>query len=384
MTLQRQIGFWLGSLLVCVLLLVLLRDVLLPFVAALALAYLLDPLADRLERIGMSRLTATISILIVFLLIFVIGLVLLAPLLGQQLAGLVARLPADAAKLQALVMERGAPWLERLGGAKLAADAQSSLGNLVGEATKWVGSVLQSLWTGGTAIVGVFSLLVLTPVIAFYLLVDWDRMVAAVDSWLPLDHRDTIRGLLHEMDVAIAGFLRGQALVCLLLGSFYAIGLSMLGVNFGALIGIISGFLSFIPYVGSLTGLVLSVGVATVQFWPDWTWPLATLGVFAAGQFLEGNIFQPKFVGDSIGVHPVWLMFALLAFGTLFGFVGLLLAVPLAAVIGVLCRFALRQYLASNIYHGGDAAKIAQAKAKDIKAKDIKAKDVKARIGTEA
>ena len=188
--------------------------------------------------------------------------------------------------------------------------------------------------------------------LAFYLLVDWDRMVATVDSWLPRDHRDTIRGLLHEMDMAIAGFLRGQALVCVLLGGFYAIGLSIVGVNFGALIGIISGLLSFIPYVGSLTGLVLSVGVATVQFWPDWTWPLATLGVFLAGQFLEGNIFQPKFVGDSIGVHPVWLMFALLAFGSLFGFVGLLLAVPLSAVIGVLCRFALRQYLASNLYRG--------------------------------
>jgi predicted PurR-regulated permease PerM len=347
-----------------VLFLVVLRDVLLPFIAALALAYLLDPLADRLERLGMSRLAATILILVVFLLLFVIALVLLVPLLGQQLAGLVARLPGDAAKLQALVLERGGPWLERLGGTQLTEDARNSLGNLVGEATKWVGSVLQSLWTGGTAIIGVFSLLVLTPVIAFYLLVDWDRMVATVDSWLPLDHRETIRGLLREMDGSIAGFLRGQALVCLLLGLFYAIGLSMLGVNFGALIGIISGFLSFIPYVGSLTGLVLSVGVAIVQFWPDWTWSLATLAVFAAGQFLEGNILQPKLVGNSIGVHPVWLMFALLAFGSLFGFVGLLLAVPLAAVIGVLCRFALRQYLASNIYHGGSAAKAAEARAR--------------------
>lgn len=364
MTLQRQIGFWLGSLIAFVLLLVLLRDVLLPFIAALALAYLLDPLADRLERMGMNRLAATIVILVVFLLLFVLVLVLLVPLLGQQLAGLVARLPSDAAKLQALVLERGAPWLERFGGEKLTQEAQNSLGNLVGEATKWVGGLLQSLWSGGTAIVGVFSLLVLTPVIAFYLLVDWDRMVATVDGWLPLDHRDTIRGLLHEMDLAIAGFLRGQALVCLLLGTFYAIGLSLVGVNFGALIGIISGFLSFIPYVGSLTGLVLSVGVATVQFWPDWTWPLATLGVFLAGQFLEGNIFQPKFVGDSIGVHPVWLMFALLAFGSLFGFVGLLLAVPLAAVIGVLCRFALRQYLTSRLYYGDDAAHAAEAAAR--------------------
>lgn len=364
MTLQRQIGFWLGSLIVFVLLLVLLRDVLLPFIAALALAYLLDPLADRLERMGMNRLAATIVILVVFLLLFVLVLVLLVPLLGQQLAGLVARLPSDAAKLQAIVLERGAPWIERFGGEKLTQEAQNSLGNLVGEATKWVGGLLQSLWSGGTAIIGVFSLLVLTPVIAFYLLADWDRMVETVDGWLPLDHRDTIRGLLHEMDVAIAGFLRGQALVCLLLGTFYAIGLSLVGVNFGALIGIISGFLSFIPYVGSLTGLVLSVGVAIVQFWPDWTWPLVTLGVFLAGQFLEGNIFQPKFVGDSIGVHPVWLMFALLAFGSLFGFVGLLLAVPLAAVIGVLCRFALRQYLASRLYHGSDAGRAAEAKAR--------------------
>jgi len=371
MSLQRQIGFWLGSLLVFVLLLVLLRDVLLPFIAALALAYLLDPLADRLERVGMNRLTATIVILVIFLFLFVLGLVLLMPLLGQQLAGLVARLPEDAAKLQSLVLERGAPWLERFGGGELAKQAQSSLGDLVGQATKWVGGLLQSLWTGGTAIVGVFSLLVLTPVIAFYLLVDWDRMIATVDNWLPRDHRDTIRGLAHEMDIAIAGFLRGQALVCLLLGTFYAIGLSLIGVNFGALIGIISGFLSFIPYVGSLTGLVLSVGVATVQFWPDWTWPLATLGVFFAGQFLEGNIFQPKFVGDSIGVHPVWLMFALLAFGSLFGFVGLLLAVPLAAVIGVLSRFLLRQYLASRLYHGNEIATEAKARAKARRGSDV-------------
>lgn len=363
MSLQRQLAFWALALAAVILALLLLRDVLLPFIAALALAYLLDPLADRLERLGMRRLTATIVILCVFLLVFVLGLVLLMPLLSQQLADLVARLPADAAKLQALVMERGAPLLERFGGAKLAADAQSSLGNLVGEATKWAGGLLQSLWSGGTAIIGVFSLLVLTPVIAFYLLVDWDHMVTTVDGWLPLEHRETIRGLLREMDAAIAGFLRGQALVCLLLGLFYAIGLSLLGVNFGALIGIISGFLSFIPFVGSLTGLVLSVGVAIVQFWPDWTMPLATLAVFAVGQFIEGNILQPKLVGDSIGVHPVWLMLALLAFGSLFGFVGLLLAVPLAAVIGVLMRFALRQYLASDLYHGGDVQETAGARS---------------------
>jgi predicted PurR-regulated permease PerM len=149
--------------------------------------------------------------------------------------------------------------------------------------------------------------------------------------------------------------VRGQATVCIVLGTFYAIGLSLIGLNFGALIGITAGFLSFIPYVGSLTGLILSVGVAIVQFWPDFKWVLATLGVFAFGQFVEGNILSPKLVGASVGLHPVWLMFALLAFGTLFGFVGLLLAVPLAAAVGVVARHGLKRYLASPLYHGGQA-----------------------------
>jgi predicted PurR-regulated permease PerM len=209
------------------------------------------------------------------------------------------------------------------------------------------------LWSGGQAIISVFALLVITPVVAFYLLVDWDRMVATVDGWVPLRHRDTVRELAWEMHQAIAGFVRGQAAVCALLGLFYAVGLSLVGLNFAVLIGLTAGLLSFIPYVGSLTGLMVSVGVAVVQFWPDWTWILATLGVCVAGQFIEGNILSPKLVGASVGLHPVWLMFALLAFGSLFGFVGLLLAVPLAAMVGVLARFALRRYMASPLYLGG-------------------------------
>jgi predicted PurR-regulated permease PerM len=159
--------------------------------------------------------------------------------------------------------------------------------------------------------------------------------------------------LAREINRAIAGFIRGQATVCLVLGTFYAVGLSLIGLNFGALIGMFAGLLSFVPYVGSLAGLVLSVGVAVVQFWPDWTWIGATLGLFITGQFIEGNILSPKLVGASVGLHPVWLMFALFAFGALLGFVGLLLAVPLAAIAGVLGRFALRRYLASALYHDG-------------------------------
>src|SRR5215218_5273552 len=352
MSIQRHIGFWLAALVVVALTLYILREVLLPFVAGMALAYVLDPIADRLERLGLGRLGASILILALFILTFVLALVVLIPLVAHQLAGFGANLPAYVERIQALIAEQSGPLIEKLGGAGALPDMQQSIGGLVRQGAAWMAGFLRGLWSGGQAIISVFALLVVTPVVAFYLLIDWDHMVAAVDEWLPRRHRDTIRTLAREIDWAIAGFIRGQSAVCLILGTFYAVGLSLIGLNFGALIGMLAGVLSFIPYVGSLTGLVLSVGVAIVQFWPDWTWIAATLGIFVTGQFIEGNILSPKLVGASVGLHPVWLMFALFAFGTLFGFVGLLLAVPLAAIVGVLGRFALRQYLASALYHG--------------------------------
>ncbi len=350
MTLQRQVSFWLIALAVFVVLLYLLSGILLPFVAGLALAYLLDPLATRLQRLHFSRLAATLVILGLFILIFVLVLTLLLPLLANQLAAFAARLPSLVNRLQQLVMEQGGPLIERLGGGDSLADIQRSFGNVVSQGAGFFATFLQSVWSGGTTFVGVLSLLVITPVVAFYLLVDWQRMVATIDGWVPPRNREIVRDLARQMDRAIAGFIRGQSLVCVFLGIFYAIGLSLIGLNFAVLIALLSGFLSFIPYVGSLTGLLLAVGVAVVQFWPDWVMILATLAVFAAGQFIEGNIVQPKLVGESVGLHPVWVMFALLAFGSLFGFVGLLLAVPLAAVIGVLARFAVTQYLGSALY----------------------------------
>src|SRR3954469_25893799 len=353
MSVQRQIGFWLAALVVVALTLYLLREVLLPFVAGMALAYVLDPIVDRLERLGLGRLGASILILALFILTFVLALVVLIPLVAHQLAGFGANLPAYVERIQALIAEQSGPLIDKLGGAGALPDMQQSIGGLVRQGAAWMAGFLRGLWSGGQAIISVFALLVVTPVVAFYLLVDWDHMVATVDEWLPRQHRDTIRMLAREIDRAIAGFIRGQAAVCLVLGTFYAVGLSLIGLNFGALIGVSAGVLSFIPYVGSLTGLVLSVGVAVVQFWPDWSWILATLAVFVVGQFVEGNILSPKLVGASVGLHPVWLMFALLAFGSLFGFVGLLLAVPLAAAVGVVARHALRQYMASPLYHGG-------------------------------
>ena len=202
------------------------------------------------------------------------------------------------------------------------ADAQVS--DLVKQGAGWITAFVNSLWSGGQALISIFSLVVVTPVVAFYLLYDWNRMVAAVDNWIPLQHRETVRALAREMDEAIAGFVRGQTAVCLILGSFYAVALTLVGLNFGLLIGLASGIITFIPYVGSMTGLVLAAGVAIAQFWPEY-WPIiVVLIIFFVGQFLEGYVLAPKLVGESIGLHPVWLMFALFAFGYLFGFVGLL------------------------------------------------------------
>jgi predicted PurR-regulated permease PerM len=215
---------------------------------------------------------------------------------------------------------------------------------------------MKTLRSGGSALVSLFSLIVVTPVVAFYLIYDWHTMNRVVDGWIPVHQRETVRGLAREIDAAIAGFVRGQSAVCAILGTFYAIALSLAGLNFGLLLGLISGVITFIPYVGSMTGLILALGVAVAQFWPDYTWIVLILGIFLVGQFLEGNVLAPNLVGQSVGLHPVWLIFALLAFGYLFGFVGLLVAVPLAATIGVLARFALRRYLESSFYTGEPTA----------------------------
>ncbi|MDP3522999.1 MAG: AI-2E family transporter, partial [Hoeflea sp.] len=196
------------------------------------------------------------------------------------------------------------------------------------------------------------ALFVVTPVVAFYLLLDWDKMIEKVDSWVPRDHVGTVRELARQIDQAIAGLVRGQGSVCLIMGVIYAVGLMIIGLNFGLLICLFAGVISFIPYVGSLVGLVLALIVAIVQFWPDYIMIGAVVGVFVVGQFFEGNILQPRMVGSSVGLHPVWLMFALFAFGALFGFVGMMIAVPAAASIGVLVRFAINRYLNSDLYSG--------------------------------
>jgi predicted PurR-regulated permease PerM len=348
--LQRQMMFWLAALAVFILLLWLLSEILLPFIAGMAIAYLLTPLTDRLERLGLNRLVAALLIISIAVLAFVYLILLIAPVLGSQLGSFVERIPSYVAKLQSLLTDPSRPWVQKYLGGGLGAD--KGFGDLVSQGVGYFSSFLKSLWSGGRALISVFSLVVVTPVVAFYLIYDWHRMIATVDNAVPLQHRATVRGLAREIDAAIAGFVRGQTAVCLILGSFYAVALSLSGLNFGVLIGLISGVITFVPYVGSLTGLVPALGVAIAQFWPAYGSILVVLGIFLVGQFLEGNVLSPKLVGKSVGLHPVWLMFALFAFGALFGFVGLLIAVPAAAAIAVLVRFAIARYLESPLYKG--------------------------------
>lgn len=351
MTLRRQIQFWLISLFVFCAFLYVFSGVLLPFVAGAAVAYLLDPVCDRLEKLGMGRLWATFTILLAFVFLLILFFILLLPVLGNQLASFLERFPELVRQLQGLVNEQMGQRLAEAAGINLA-DLQASMAEMVGQGAAFVGKLAQSVWSGGQALLSILSLFVITPVVAFYLLLDWDHMIAKIDGWLPRDHLEEIRGLAREMDGAVAGFVRGQLSVCLLLGAFYAIALAVAGLNFGLLIGMGAGLVSFIPFVGAGLGFIVSMGVGVVQFWPEWPMILVIGAIFAVGQFLEGNILQPKLVGNSTGLHPVTLMFALFAFGYLFGFVGMLIAVPAAAMIGVLARFALKQYLASPVYTG--------------------------------
>jgi predicted PurR-regulated permease PerM len=333
-----------------VLLLWLLSEILLPFVAGAAIAYLLTPVTDRLERLGVNRLAAALSIITLVVMAIVVVILLVAPILGGQLTSFIDNIPGYVTRLQSLLSDPSRPWLQKILGASFSAD--KSFGDLVTQGVGWLTAFLKSLWSGGRALVSLFSLVVVTPVVAFYLIYDWHRMIRTADSWIPVQQRETVRQLARDVDAAIAGFVRGQTAVCLILGSFYAVALTLSGLNFGLLIGLISGVITFIPYVGSMTGLILAVGVAVAQFWPNYSSILMVLGIFLIGQFLEGNLLAPKLVGESVGLHPVWLIFALLAFGYLFGFVGLLVAVPLAATIGVLVRFALQRYRESALYTG--------------------------------
>lgn len=350
--LRRQVYFWLLFAAFVALFLFVFRSILLPFVAGMALAYFLDPVAHRLEKIGFNRLWATVTIMLFFLVVVVVVLLLFIPLLVSQASDIAQQFPSYMQQLE--------QYLDKTQFSKLVVWANEQFGSLSDNLGKMLsggasiaGSLFGSIWSSSMAVVNLVSFIVLAPVIAFYLLLDWSRMVQKLDQWIPRGQVDDVRYLAREINAVISGFVRGQGSLCIILAIYYSVTLSLAGLNFGALIGIFAGFVSFIPYLGSTSGLLLSMGVAIFQFWPDF-WMIALIfGIYLFGQFLEGNVLQPKLVGSSVRLHPVWLMFALFAFGVLFGFVGLLVAVPVSAAVGVLVRFAIDRYLASDLYWEG-------------------------------
>jgi predicted PurR-regulated permease PerM len=338
----RPLVFWTVTPALIVTALLLLHGVLLPFVLAATFAYLLDPLVTRLEQVGMNRTFATLFIAGLFIVMVVSLLLLGIPIIGAELAAFIDNLPAYINRLRALFDDPNHPWAHSFFGLVSNEVARSS-----GQLGPMITGFLRSLWSGGWAVLSFFSLFVVTPIVTVYLLHDWTRILSTLDRSVPPEHRATVRELAGEIDLRLTSFIRGQAMVCLMLAAFYAIALRSVGLNHGLLIGIIAGLFGFIPYAGAFAGLLLAASLAILQFGLSWTPLLTVFGIFFVGQSLADYLLAPIFVGNRVHLNPVWLMFALFSFGYLFGFIGLLVAVPLAAVLGVLVRFAVGQCLAS-------------------------------------
>jgi len=348
--------FWLGAAGAFLLVLWLLNEILLPFVVGMVVAYFFDPLVARLQRHGLSRTLATVAVTILAVLMAIGAATAIVPPLLGQVEDLATKAPQYVVKLAARAQPMIEPLRQKIGLPPIGLhDLQSQAAQWAGQSLGILGSIVGRVAQRSAAIINLFALLFLTPVVTFYLLRDWPKVLAAIDGALPLDYADTIRKLAHEANAATAGYLRGQALVCICLGTLYGVGLSVVGLQFGFVIGMIAGIISFIPFVGTLVGATMAIGMALAQFPPDWIGVLKVAAVFVVGHLLEANFLSPKLVGDRVGLHPVWIMFALLAGGALFGFVGVLIAVPTAAVVGVIVRHLLGRYHASALYRGEDA-----------------------------
>ncbi len=325
-----------------------LGDAILPFVLGAAVAYFLDPVADRLEALGTSRAVAVTLITLLVLVILVAMVLLVVPTLTQQAVTLFETAPKLFEDLQAFLTKR---FPELVDEDSVLRKSLLAVGETIRDRG---GQVLESVLSSAASLLNMLTLLVIVPVVSFYLLYDWDRMVARIDDLLPRDHAPVIRQLAHDIDSVLAGFVRGMGTVCLVLGVFYAVALMLVGLQFGLVVGAVAGLLTFIPYLGAIIGGILAMGLALFQFWGEWINIALVAGIFMVGQAAENNVLTPNLVGNEVGLHPVWLIFALTVFGSLFGFVGLLVAVPVAAAIGVILRFVVQQYKNSRLYQGLD------------------------------
>ncbi len=351
LTTKDKALFWIAGSLLFLGFLYLVSDILLPFVVGIMAAYFLDPAADKLEKAGLSRTAATSVITITFFIITITACAILIPVLYEQFMKLAHNIPDYTRSLQ----ERYGPsikeFIEKIDPNALE-KAEAAASDLSGYLIKFAGNMAASLWQSGMAMLNLISLIFISPVVSFYMLRDYDRMVEKIDDLLPRDSVKTVREQMRLIDETLSGWIRGQTNVCLLLGIFYAVGLSLVGLEFGLFIGLATGLLSFIPYVGLMIGMATGIAVAFFQFGLDFQNLGLVIAVFVVGQVLEGNFITPKLVGEKVGLHAVWVMFGLLAGGALFGFTGILLAVPITAIIGVLTRFALQEYKKGSLYKG--------------------------------
>ena len=324
-------------------------SVLLPFVAAAVTAYFLDPPASRLTRAGVSRGVAALLMIVALMAIGLLFALLLYPLILAQIGILISRLPAYVGSIRSFATDVITHLQERLGPEFVDEKLRDLVAGQAGAMLAVLVTAISRVIGGGFALFNVMTLLLVTPVVAFYLLRDWPSIVSRIDGWLPRRYAGALRAQAREVDRILSAWLRGQAMCCIVLALFYATALSAAGLDLGLIVGLSAGALSFIPYVGTITGAVTSIGLAFAQF-PTWPGVLTVVGVFGAGQILEAYVIYPRFLGDRVELHAVWVIFALFAGGAAFGFVGVLLAVPVAAVIGVLCRFWLHRYLLSQLY----------------------------------
>jgi predicted PurR-regulated permease PerM len=348
-TRAQRIGAVVALLVVAWLALQLFASVLLPFVAAAGIAYGLDPPTSRLVRLGLPRGVAALLMLLGLIAAALLFALLLYPLILAQVAILFGRVPQYVAALQGWANQQIVHLQESFGSDVVNDKLRDLVSSQAGSMLSFIAGALSRLIGGGFALFNVLTLLVVTPVVAFYLLRDWPRLVAMVDSWLPRRYATVIRAQAREVDRILSAWVRGQALCCLLLAAYYIVSLSMAGLDLGLIVGLAAGLLSFIPYVGSITGGVAAIGLALAQF-PSWRGVMVIAGILVTGQILEGYVIYPRFLGDRVELSAVWVIFALFAGGAAFGFLGVMLAVPVAATIGVLCRFWLRRYLGSPLY----------------------------------
>jgi len=343
---NTQAKYWAIVAVVFLFLLWVLGDIMLPYVIGAAIAYFLDPVADRLEKLGLSRVLATIIITFLAIMVFVFAILMIVPMLIEQAVSLFNTAPALATDLQAFLTKQFPSLMDSESVLRRSLDS-------VGESIQSRGGqFLNSALASVSSLVNVALLFVIVPVVSFYLLLDWDRIVGKIDDMLPRDHVSTIRFLATDIDKTLAGFVRGMGTVCLVLGTYYAVALMLVGLQFGLVVGFIAGLITFIPYIGALVGGALAIGLGLFQFWGDWVSLGLVAGIFAVGQMIEGNVLTPKLVGSSVGLHPVWLLIALSVFGSLFGFIGMLVAVPVAAVMGVVIRYVMGQYKTGRLYKG--------------------------------